>query len=182
MELVDSSDWSFNTPPSTGSDHCPNDGDIINIFDMETKEQRTVQVFTDETGTGYYVSKESAPEVSQDSPSPEVLPEDSPSSPHVVVNSSESSGDLYICSPTPPEEDSISCEEDVAQLKSVFLDLMDDYHDSDWESKLNLTSKIVKEQVIEQEDQAGPSKPKKTEKKEWVSTSFKLKSFMYTGS
>ena len=68
----------------------------------------------------------------------------------MVVNSSpESSGDLYICSATPPEQDSMSCEEDVAELKSVFLKLMEEYYDSDWETKIHHTrSAIVKEEVI----------------------------------
>ena len=68
----------------------------------------------------------------------------------------------------------MSCEEDVAELKSVFLKLMEEYYDSDWETKIHHTrSAIVKEEVISKEDEAGPSKPKKPKKKEWVSTSFK---------
>ena len=43
----------------------------------------------------------------------------------------------------------MSCEEDVAELKSVFLKLMEEYYDSDWETKIHHTrSAIVKEEVI----------------------------------
>ena len=121
------SNSSFGTPPSTRSDHCPNDGDIITLWDMDKSvpTERTIQVFLDESGTGYYDS----PSLIPAPPPPPPLPQEPPPSPDVVESSGESSGELYVCSPTPPEE-SMPSEEDVSEIQSVFVDLMADMYDS----------------------------------------------------
>ena len=160
----------FGTSPSSNSDHSPNDGDIS----VENSNENNALISA---------PQESAPppeEEEEEEVSQESAPEDQ-SSPDVVVVSGESSGEVYVCSATPPEDTVSSSEEDVAELKSVYLNLMEDYYDSDWEKKVELTAiqEISQEEVSKEEEEAGPSKPKKPKKKEWVRTSFKLKSYLY---